>query len=475
MKKKEETQEILDNLMTLINYHSQDEIFGKILESVEKVNFRELADITDESKKLEQKHYIVLVTQIVLEKAEKLGYRLAQNNGVTYIFNGNYWVSIHESKLETLLGECAKKMGVELIDSKYFRFRESLLSQFFSSAYFAKPESSQDKVLINLRNGTFEVSIDKQGLRPFKDKDFLRYQLPFSYDTKATAPLFEKYLKRVLPEKELQDILAEYIGYVFIKNLKLEKVLLLFGSGANGKSVFFEIVNAILGRENVSNFSLTSLNNETYRSNLEDKLLNYGSEIKGSLESDIFKQLASGEPIGAKRLYKDPFTMFDYAKLMFNANELPKDVEHNEAYFRRFLIVPFLVTIPQEERDPELPKKIIANELSGVFNWVLAGLNRVLEKKGFTNSKTSQSFLEKYKNESDTVFMFLEEQDYKPCYDGNSKGLAELYGEYKAYCQAFGYFPNNIKNFGIRLESNKLQIVRKTNGKFVNVSKTPIF
>ena len=470
-----ENQEILEDLTILINQHSQEQIFDKILNTVTKLDFRKLADITDESKKLEQKHYIVLVTENVLKNAQSLGYRLAQNNGVTYIFNGNYWVSIPESKLEILLGECALKMGVDVIESKFFRFRESLLSQFFSSASFTKPASSQDRVLINLRNGTFEVSLEKQGLRPFKDKDFLRYQLPFSYDTKATAPLFEKYLKRVLPEKELQDILAEYIGYVFIKNLKLEKVLLLFGSGANGKSVFFEIINAILGRENVSNFSLTSLNNETYRSNLEDKLLNYGSEIKGSLESDIFKQLASGEPIGAKRLYKDPFTMFDYAKLMFNANELPKDVEHNEAYFRRFLIVPFVVTIPQEERDPELPKKIIANELSGVFNWVLSGLNRVLEKKGFTNSKTSQSFLEKYKNESDTVFMFLEEQDYKPCYDGNGKGLAELYGEYKAYCHAFGYFPNNIKNFGIRLESNKLQIVRKTSGKFVNVVKTPIF
>ena len=466
-----EKQEILEDLSTLINQHSQDEIFDKILESVEKVDFRKLADITDESKKLEQKHYIVIVTDIVLENAEKLGYRLAINNGVTYIFNGNYWVSIHTENLAILLGKCAKKMGVELIDSKYFRFKESLLSQFFSSAYFAKPESSQDKVLINLRNGTFEVSIDKQGLRPFKDKDFLRYQLPFSYNTKATAPLFEKYLKRVLPEKELQDILAEYIGYVFIKNLKLEKVLLLFGSGANGKSVFFEIVNAILGRENVSNFSLTSLNNETYRSNLEDKLLNYGSEIKGSLESDIFKQLASGEPIGAKRLYKDPFTMFDYAKLMFNANELPKDVEHNEAYFRRFLIVPFLVTIPDEERDPELPKKIIANELSGVFNWVLEGLNRVLEKKGFTNSKTSQSFLEKYKNESDTVFMFLEEQNYEPCFNGGLKGMAELYKEYKAYCSTSGYFPNNIKNFGIRLQSNKLHIIINNRGKFINVIK----
>jgi putative DNA primase/helicase len=457
---------------------SQDEIFDKIIESVEEVKFANLtgnAEIMNGSKKLEQKHYIVIVTEIILDKAQTLGYKIAMNNGVVYVFNGRYWVSIPEAKLQILLGKCAFKMGVDMIESKFFRFRENLLNQFFSCAYFTSPESSPDKVLINLQNGTFEVTTEKQSLRAFQDKDFLRYQLPFSYDTKATAPLFQTYLDKVLPEKDLQDILAEYIGYVFVKNLKLEKVLLLYGSGANGKSVFFEIVNAMLGRENISNFSLTSLNNETYRSNLEDKLLNYGSEIKGSLESDIFKQLASGEPIGAKRLYKDPFTMRDYAKLMFNANELPKDVEHNEAYFRRFLIVPFLVTIPTEERDPDLPKKIIGSELSGVFNWVLSGLSRVLSKKGFTNSKTSSSFLEKYKNESDTVFLFLEEQNYKPCYDGRGTGLKEIYTEYKLFCGTFGYYANNIKDFRKRLESNKLKIERKAEGNIVSTVKPPIF
>ncbi len=475
---KQEKQEVKEVLTNLEIQHSQDEIFDKILESITKVNFRKLAGqkfIEDTEKKLEQKHYIVLVTENVVEKAKELGYHLAMNNGLIYVFNGRYWVSIPESKLEVLLGKCALKMGVDMIESKFFRFRENLLNQFFSSAYFAKPENSRDNVLINLQNGTFEISINKQGLRTFESKDFIKYQLPFSYNPKAKAPMFRQYLETVLPEIELQNILAEYIGYVFIKNLKLEKVLLLYGSGANGKSVFFEIINALLGRENVSNFSLTSLNNETYRSNLEDKLLNYGSEIKGSLESDIFKQLASGEPIGAKRLYKDPFTMYDYAKLMFNANELPKDVEHNEAYFRRFLIVPFLVTIPQEKRDPELPKKIISNELSGVFNWVLEGLNRVIINKGFTYSKTSQGFLEKYKNESDTVYLFLEEQNYKACYDGRGTGLSELYGEYKQYCLAFGYYPSNIKNFRIRLEINKLQIIKKVQGLIVSTIKTPTF
>src|SRR5690606_17922094 len=152
---------------------------------------------------------------------------------------------------------------------------------------------------------------------------------------------------------------AEFLGYVFIKHgskrLKEEKALILYGNGANGKSVFFEVVSALLGTENTSNFSLESLTetNSYNRAMIANKLVNYGSEINGKLESSFFKQLVSGEPIEARLPYGQPFTMKQYAKLIFNCNELPKDVEHTNAYFRRFLIIPFDVTIPPQEQDKD--------------------------------------------------------------------------------------------------------------------------
>src|SRR5690606_41567228 len=61
-------------------------------------------------------------------------------------------------------------------------------------------------------------------------------------------------------DPERQRVLAEYLGFVFIKHgsnaLKEEKALILYGTGANGKSVFFEVVNALLGTDNVSSYSL---------------------------------------------------------------------------------------------------------------------------------------------------------------------------------------------------------------------------
>jgi putative DNA primase/helicase len=69
---------------------------------------------------------------------------------------------------------------------------------------------------------------------------------------------------------------------------------------------------------------------------------------------------------------------------MFNTNEMPSDVEFNDGFYRRFIPIGFNVTIPEERRDPDLSKKIIEKELSGIFNWALSGLRRLLINKKFT-------------------------------------------------------------------------------------------
>ena len=139
-----------------------------------------------------------------------------------------------------------------------------------------------------------------------------------------------------------------------------------------------------------------------------------------------------------------------YAKLIFNCNELPKDVEHTNAYFRRFLIIPFDVTIPPKEQDKQLHTKIIEKELSGVFNWVLNGLNRLLEQKRFTDCKAALEAVESYKSQSDSVKMFIAENGYQSS-PTNHRLIKELYPEYRGYCIEDGYKPVSKSNFMKRL------------------------
>lgn len=301
--------------------------------------------------RLTEKHYLILAIENLMKMALSKNWGLCKHQDFVYLYNGIFWSELDHSEFEQALGLAAEKMAIDKFNAKYFAFREKLLKQFLSYAHFNPPTSQNDNVLINLKNGTFEIKADGEThLRPFQPDDFLTYQLPFDYDPTAQAPIFHAYLNRVQPDEASRKVLAEYLGYIFIrngnKNLKEEKALVLYGSGANGKSVFFEIVCAMLGVENVSNYSLQSLTSENgyHRAKIASKLLNYASEINGNLEASLFKQMISGEPLEARLPYGEPFIMKQYAKMIFNCNELPREVEHTNAFFRRFLIVPFEVT-----------------------------------------------------------------------------------------------------------------------------------
>jgi putative DNA primase/helicase len=361
-------------------------------------------------------------------------------------------------------------MGVDEFSSSHFRFRDDLLKQFKSFAYLPAPERDDNTVLINTKNCTVEINPTSAEVvkrrEPCKE-DFMTYQLPFPYQPDADAPLFFKYLNKVLPKKELQQILAEYIGYVFVRQstLKLEKALILYGSGANGKSVFFDIINALLGRQNVSTYTLQSITEDKgyYRAKLQNKLVNYASEINGRMQTSLFKQMVSGEPVEARPPYKEPFIMKDYAKLIFNCNELPTDVEHTHAFFRRFMIIPFEVTIPEEKQDKQLSKKIIESELSGVFNWVMDGLKRVLKNKDFTQSDEVEQQRKIFHRESDSVQMFIGERGYSESMVSWTL-LKELYAKYKSYCDADGYYPVAKRKFSKRLEKAGYKKIKKSAG-----------
>ena len=430
--------------------------------------------------KVNTKHYRILSIKNVSKTATKNRWGLCKNHDFIYLYNGTFWAEIEKDEFQKFLGEAAEKMGVRWDNAQDYQFREQLFKQFLATEYLSNPPGDNNRVLINLQNGTFEISPQGTKLRPFDRSDFITYQLPFEYSPQAKAPLFEAYLNKVLPDPERQRVLAEYLGYVFIKNgfegLKLEKALILYGTGQNGKSVFFDIVTALFGRKNISNYSLQSLTEEKgfYRARITNMLLNYASEINGKLETSLFKAMVSGEPIEACLKYGQPFTMTDYAKFIFNCNELPKDVEHTNAYFRRFLIIPFDVTITEQEKDSELAKKIVEKELSGVFNWVLQGLNRLLEQKRFSDCEAAKKAVEQYKTESNSVQMFLNENEYigSPT---NYKLITELYQDYRAFCIDDGVPPFKKTNFIKQLRALGLVVDRASQNKLVAFVKTPGF
>jgi putative DNA primase/helicase len=413
-------------------------------------------------KEIKQKHYVVCIITEMLRIADTSQWNLCQRYDYVYVYNGAYWKQLTKEDLKYFLGEAAVKFGYPEIEAKHHQFKDELLKQFVTQAHLPSPEHDSAKILINLENGTFEFTGIKWKLKAFDPKDFLTYQLPFSYNPEAVCPVFDKYLERVLPDTDSRMILQEFSGFIFTK-LNLEKCLILTGGGSNGKSVFFNILTALVGKENTLTYAMGLFNHEYNRARLTDVLLNYSSEKGTDLNVETFKALISGEPLQAREPYGKPFSINNKVKFIINCNELPKETESTEAYFRRYIIIPFDIKISEAERDISLAEKIIKNELDGVFNWLLAGLERLVKEKKFTESQKVNMALAEFKRQADNVALFIDEFECTS-HTQIKKSLAELFGQYRIFCGENGYKPFGKNNFSNRLESKGFEATRLNDG-----------
>ena len=456
-------------------YHLDDD---KKLEKLSELRRKESNGGLSENEKRElmsfepddEVKYIILIEELLKNADEfKLGLGIEPDSIQPYIYTGCYWKNITRPLLKEFLAVAANKADFNYYDIRLSRNLERLYNQFVALCTLVPDlNEKKDEVKINLKNGTFVISKDRQVSRDFDKRDFFKYQLPFEYNPEATCDEFKAFLNKVLPEKESQMILAEYLGYIFTQNLKLEKCLILKGEGSNGKSVIFEIVQALLGEHNTCSYTISNLCNENgyFRAQLGNYLLNYSSELGGkNINPDLFKKLISNEPIDARSPYGHPFILRHYGKFMFNTNKFPNNIEFTHAYLRRFIILNFEVIIPDEEQDKHLAERIISKELSGIFNWVLEGLGRLLKQQQFTESPKAKELLEEMRFESDSVAQFLEEKQYLPSTSGNDKILLKRFREeYQAYCHIKKLIPVGQKEFSTRIKSLKFEIQKGGGG-----------
>jgi putative DNA primase/helicase len=445
---------------------------ASLLSNIEAVNLKEVCESLgwksdSEGKPPAQKYIRIAIIDTLIKTAKKNNWHIVHSVGYFYIFNGAFWVPLEDSEVKKLLKDAAIKMAYTEIECRDYTFIDKLFQQAEQDGFFVERNTTKQSI-INLKNGSLVLSESGVKMKDFDYRDFLTHQLDFAYNPKAVNQTFLDYLAFVLPSKDTRRTLQEVAGYLFIKGLKMEKVFFLFGTGANGKSVFFEVLSGVLGSDNTSNYSLESLTDENgyYRAMIKDKVVNYGSDIKlTKINPDTFKQMASGEPVQARLPYGKPFQMTDYAKLIFNVNKMDSaNMEHTNGFYRRLLIIPFNKTIPEEEQDRDFHKKILQDR-AGVLNWIIEGAERVIKNRDIFISSECKMFKNKFIKESDSVAMY--EADFLETMTGSIyfKTVADAYTEYKTYCQDAGHrHPLGRNNFSSRMEGLGFTKTKKETG-----------
>lgn len=367
------------------------------------------------------------------------------------VFTGTHWEYVIPSQWKDFVDQCARRLGLPDSKLKDHMFMNHLYENVaFNVKGYRQRIVPPDEVWLNVCNGTLQLKADGNvALRRHRKEDMFTYTLPYAYDAQAECPLWHSFLERVLPEAEAQRVLGEFMGYCLMPDHRLEKMLWLKGDGQNGKSVTLEIIEALLGSSNVSYLSLSDLTNDPIkRAGIEDKMFNISHESGKDVNPNVMKQLASGERVTIERKYHDPRDIDNYGKFGAAFNILPK-AEVTGGFFRRIIILPYNVTIPDEERDDQLAQKL-KKELSGILNWVLHMLPELMQRGRFTDSLICKQAYNAYLMQSDNVRLFLSEMCEPQEYSTHG---AELFKAYKDYCTDALLKPLGKGNFYKRLEA----------------------
>lgn len=355
-----------------------------------------------------------------------------------YLYVGTHWKRLDNAQFFEFVKRCCQRMGVPAEKVNYHSFMQDVFcSVLLRLAHCWKPPVRPEGVAwMNLRNGTLEV--DASGvprLREHRKEDYMLNCLPFDYDPEADCPRWMAFLDRVLPDVERQRVVQQYVANALMGGpVRIDKMLILKGSGSNGKSVVLSSLGELAGRENVSNIPLNTLTNEPFMlPEFEHKLLNISSESESRWGVAVMKQLTSHEPVVVRPMYKEPHTMTEYGYLIAAVNELPR-AEATDAFFRRLEIVSFDTVITPQEADPDLAHKL-KQQLPGILNWFLAGLPDLIERKRLPECQACEEELLNYRTDTDYVYLFCQE-----CCQSTDKWVLgnQLYSRFVTFCEDYG-------------------------------------
>ncbi len=280
-------------------------------------------------------------------------------------------------------------------------------------AYISTPLNPR-KDLLNLQNGMF--SLEKRKFFKHSPNYYSTIQLPIVFDKNAKCPMFKKFLKEVfLNDIALIQFVQEMIGYCISADNQAQCFFILYGTGANGKSLLCNIIKKLVGKGNYSTLSISDLGKSFSRADLKDKTLNISAENESSngkpFNSQYIKAISGGDEIKAEFKGKDVFTFQPYCKLVFAVNTLPNFNDKTNGFIRRVKIIPFQAqfSIDDGTADIYLEDKLLA-ELSGIFNWAVKGLLRLRKNNYcFTECEAVRASLNDYIEIINPYTIFWEE------------------------------------------------------------------
>ncbi|MEU6684413.1 phage/plasmid primase, P4 family [Streptomyces sp. NPDC046832] len=384
-------------------------------------------------------HALVAWTDGRIKYAPGLGY---------FVWDGVTWV-----KSATRVRQEIHAMGAALVlagclpESRGFTMTtriDALMTELRSvpSVYVDAEEFDAKPHLLSFANGVVDLRTGK--LRAHDKGDMLTVSLPLEYDPTAQAPRWEQFLTEIFPgNPDLVDYVRRLVGYGITGNTSEQCFGVLWGKGANGKSVFTETLTDVFGR----------ITKTTPFATFEDKgngggIPNDLAALRGArlvmasegesgkpMSEAVLKRVTGKDKVTARFLRQEFFTFAPTFLIMLATNHKPRFKSQDEGLWRRVKLIPFTRYFAPDERDYDLDRKLRA-EAAGIVAWAVRGAVEWYAN-GLRDPESISSATREYRATSDALAGFypgvLEAADDTHILPG-----ADAYNEYRDWCEAEG-------------------------------------
>lgn len=261
-------------------------------------------------------------------------------------------------------------------------------------------------------------------------------------------------------DQQLIDYMQRLAGLAAIGQVREHVLPFCFGTGANGKGVFLDVLLGVLGDYAITtahDFLLAGRGSkhETEIARLRGARLVICSEVNEGSKFDEakVKLLTGGDKLSGRFMRCDLFDFAPSHTLFLRANYLPAVEAGGPSFWRRLRQIPFTYTVPEGERIPDMAAMLVRDEGPSILAWIVEGAQQVLAAGLEPTPAAVKAATEDYAEDSLTgVARFVDEC----CIVGTRDNIVDVSTLHACYKQ-WAFFndepPVSQKAFGRRLTS----------------------
>lgn len=403
-------------------------------------------------------------------------YRYSYISNKFYIYDGMKWTMDDRGLIRKLIDEMIESMKYEKIvvsedieeedaQKEFHKFlkktrgtqaKKNIANELMHRKPITPDQFDKDNMLLNVANGYIDLT--SRELFPH-DRDKMFSQIANTdYSEKMQPSVWIDFLNDIFDgNKEVIRYIQKALGYSLTGSTREQVMFILHGKGRNGKSIFVETIAEILGdySNNMQAKSLMVQKNDNINTDIarlsKARFVTSSEPNEGfRFDEGLIKQLTGGDKVTARFLYAEEFEYQPKFKIWVSTNHKPIIRGTDDGIWRRLILIPFEVQIPEEKVDKDLKYKLL-REAPAILNWMTEGAYMWMEE-GLQMPDKLKDAVGKYRNEMDTIGQFIEDE----CVVGKdySEKVSKLYEAYKRWSA------ENLtsqKTLGLKSFSNKVE------------------